>query len=112
MLLYNSYLNLYCQNINLLFKSLRIYVCYYNELSIRVVKKNISYFLLFFKYDWLHLFNICIDIIALDQPGKKYRFTVIYYLLSIFYNARLQILTQTTPLLGLNTITLIYKSAN
>jgi NADH:ubiquinone oxidoreductase subunit C len=109
---YQSYLDLYINHFSSLFKRSKIFLIYFNELSLRVVKKNISNLLLFFKIDWLHLFSICIDIIAIDQPGKKYRFTVIYYLISIFYNARIQIFTQTTGLAGLETISLLYKSAN
>lgn len=112
MLKYQSYIDLYLNHFSILFKRSKIFLIYFNELSFRVVKKNISNLLLFFKIDWLHLFSICIDIIAVDQPGKKYRFTIIYYLLSIFYNVRIQIFTQTTALAGLDTISMLYKSAN
>jgi len=52
------------------------------------------------------------DIIAYDQPGKVYRFTVIYYLLSLTYNNRLQLITQTNELKGLDSAVMLYSSAN
>jgi NADH:ubiquinone oxidoreductase subunit C len=55
---------------------------------------------------------MAIDLIGYDQPGKIYRFTVIYYLLSLKRNSRLQIITQLDNLQSLETISLIYKSAN
>lgn len=55
---------------------------------------------------------MCVDIIAYDQPGKKFRFTVIYYLLSVVYNTRLHIVSQLGDIQGLETIYMLYKSAN
>lgn len=52
------------------------------------------------------------DIIAYDQPGKVYRFTIIYYLLSLTYNNRLQLITQTNELKGLDSAVMLYSSAN
>jgi len=66
----------------------------------------------FLRYDWYHQLQFCIDIVAVDQPGKDYRFTIIYCLASITYNTRYQLLTQTSPLKGLETICMIYLSAN
>jgi NADH:ubiquinone oxidoreductase subunit C len=77
-----------------------------------VVKKNISLLITFFKFDWLHQFTMCVDILAYDQPGKKLRFTVIYYLLSLTYNTRLHLVTQLGDLQGLETVYMLYKSAN
>lgn len=82
------------------------------ELVYFIVKKNISLFLTFFKFDWLHQFSMCIDLVVYDQPGKKFRFTVIYYLLSITYNTRLHLVSQIGDLQALETIYLLYKSAN
>jgi NADH:ubiquinone oxidoreductase subunit C len=52
------------------------------------------------------------DLIVFDQPGKIYRFTLIYYLLSILYNSRFQILIQTDTLKSIESIYMLFKSAN
>jgi len=52
------------------------------------------------------------DIIAYDEPGKTYRFTVIYYLLSLSYNSRLQLITQTSDLKGLDSSIVVYSGNN
>lgn len=84
----------------------------FTDFSVRLVKKNVPTFILFLKNDWFHRFVMAIDIIAYDQPGKLYRFTVIYYLLSIALNSRIQVITQLDNLQSLETVSLIYKSAN
>lgn len=78
----------------------------------RTVKHNIPTVLLTLKYDWYKQFISCMDIIAYDQPGKVYRFTIIYYLLSLTYNSRLQLITQTNELKGLDSVIMLYSSAN
>jgi NADH:ubiquinone oxidoreductase subunit C len=82
------------------------------ELLYFTVKKNISAFLLFLKFDWFHQFSICIDIIVYDQPGKKYRFTIIYYILSVLYNTRIHLVSQLSALQSVETIFMLFKSAN
>lgn len=83
-----------------------------SDFSIRVTKQNVLTTLLALKYDWYKQFVSCMDIIAYDQPGKVYRFTVIYYLLSLTYNNRLQLVTQTNELKGLESAVMLYSSAN
>jgi len=58
--------------------------------------------LLFFKYHVLHQFKILTCISCVDLPTKKYRFKLIYELLSIRYNYRIRIKTFTYELLGLD----------
>ncbi len=83
-----------------------------SDYSLRVTKSNLTTTLLALKYDWYKQFSSCMDIIAYDQPGKTYRFTIIYYLLSITYNVRMQLITQTSDLKGVDTAVSLYKSAN
>lgn len=82
------------------------------DFSLRVTKHNIPSTLLALKYDWYKQFVSCMDIIAYDQPGKVYRFTIIYYLLSLTYNSRLQLITQTNELKGVDSAVMLYSSAN
>lgn len=57
--------------------------------------------LLFFKYHVLYQFEILNCISAVDYPNNKYRFKLIYELLSIKYNFRVRIKTFTHELLGI-----------
>lgn len=82
------------------------------ELLFFIAKKNITLFITFFKFDWLHQFSLCVDIIIYDQPGKRFRFTAIYYLLSICYNTRIHLVSQLGALQGLETVFMLFKSAN
>ncbi len=75
-------------------------------------KKNLLLLSLLYKVDWFHQFQINIDIIPVDQPGKTFRFTVIYNFLSLLYNSRYQLVTQTHELLGIETLTALYASSN
>ena len=82
------------------------------DFCFRLVKKNMPNFLLFFKYDWYHQFKVCIDLVGYDCPGKFYRFTIIYYLLSLVFNARLHLITQTNELGGILSNYMLFKSLN
>ena len=88
----------------------RIYDVHINSenMSAKVTRTNLHALLIFFKHDYLHQMKICLDITAYDNPGKIFRFSIIYSLLSTEYNARYQIYTQTDPYLGLESITSIY----
>jgi NADH:ubiquinone oxidoreductase subunit C len=104
---------LYSQIIIQIFPSLirRIFACYFDTLMM-VVRTSLSFFLVFLRYDWLNQFKICIDLFAYDRPGKTFRFTIIYHLLSIVYNVRFIILTQTNAYKGVETISHLFRSAN
>jgi len=52
-----------------------------------------------------------IDIFAVDFPGKKERFQLFYYLLSVKYNIRIKLKTELDELTLISSISNIYKSA-
>jgi len=52
-----------------------------------------------------------IDISAIDHPQRKYRFEVVYQLLSLQYNQRLSIVVFTSEAMALESITPIYSGA-
>ena len=81
-------------------------------MSFRTVKERIGISLLFLKYDCYSAYSICTDIIAYDRPLQKYRFTIIYYLLSLSFNTRGHLLTQLADSQKLDTACMIYKSLN
>nr|YP_009118055.1 NADH dehydrogenase subunit 9 [Paracercomonas marina]AJF22841.1 NADH dehydrogenase subunit 9 [Paracercomonas marina] len=82
------------------------------DFSLRVTKQNLGSTILALKYDWYKQFHLCMDIIAYDQPGKVYRFTVIYYLLTLVFNSRITVITQTSELKALETMVMVYSSTN
>lgn len=52
-------------------------------------------------------FQQLVDIAVYDRPGKRLRFTVVYNLLSIKYNQRLNVYTEldeSTPLMSLTSL--------
>lgn len=59
----------------------------------------------------LFQFQQFIDLAVYDQPGKTLRFTLLYQLLSIHYNARLTFHLQTNELTPVDSITQYYPSA-
>jgi NADH-quinone oxidoreductase subunit C len=102
----------YSAGFNTVHRRFKAFHISYSDYSFRVVRKNLTAALTFCKFDWFHKFTIAVDIIAYDQPGKIYRFTVVYYLQSISQNNRLQVITQLDNLQHVETVTLLFKSAN
>ena len=68
--------------------------------------------LFFFKFHTSYQFELLTCISAVDYPSEKYRFKVVYELLSIRYNARIKVETYTDELLGLDSSTDIFSAAN
>ena len=89
-----------------------IFYVLFAEIRHFVVKKQIAVFSLFLKFDWFHLFSMCVDIVAYDVPGKAYRFTVMYYLQSVLFNCRINLITQLGTLQSLESVFMIFRSAN
>jgi NADH:ubiquinone oxidoreductase subunit C len=56
-------------------------------------------------------FKQLVDIAVYDRPGKRYRFTVIYHLMSIHYGKRIMCLVQTDELTDLPSTTFLYPGA-
>lgn len=83
-----------------------------SDSAVKTAKKNLLTLLVFLKLDWLNRYKSCIDIVASDRPGKVFRFSIIYYLLSVHFNTRMKIIIQTNELEGVNTTSQIYKSNN
>lgn len=82
-----------------------------NDIEIIVSYKNIGTILTFLKLHSACQFDQLIDIVATDNPGKHYRFTVRYLLLSSRFNTRISVIIQTNELTPINTMVTIYASA-
>lgn len=82
------------------------------DLEIEVVSKNCYPILMFLKKHTLCQYKQLVDIICFDTPGKNYRFFIIYNLLTIQYNTRIQVITKLKNTNELLSISGLYKSAN
>ena len=82
-----------------------------SELTLVVKPSMLLNVLFFLKYSMLHQFSILTCISGVDYPAKKYRFKVVYELLSIRFNARLRIKTFTTELIGIDSCDKLFLSA-
>jgi len=79
------------------------------------LKTNKEYILLlifFLKFHFGTQLETLIDIIVIDRPKKKKRFTLIYNLLSLNYNTRFFIKVKINEISKLMSLTPIYSAAN
>ncbi len=84
----------------------------YNQDLVIVVKPNFLYdILVFFKYHISYQFDILTCISGVDYPNKKYRFKLVYELLSVRYNIRIRIKTFTHELLAIESCHKLYFTA-
>lgn len=79
--------------------------------SLTLSRRNFIPVLLFLQKHSLSQFKQLVDIAVYDRPGKRYRFTVLYHLLSIHYGNRVICLVQTDELTDLPSTTALYSSA-
>jgi len=85
---------------------------FYNQDLVIIVKPNLLYdILLFFKYHVSYQFDILTCITGVDYPNNKYRFKLVYDLLSIRYNIRLRVKTFTHELFGVDSCDKLYFTA-
>jgi NADH:ubiquinone oxidoreductase subunit C len=83
-----------------------------NQQYIKILAENVWHFLYFIKNHTNTLFQQLIDLSLVDYPERKFRFEIIYNLLSIKYNTRLIITSATTEGSYFDSITNIYFGAN
>ena len=83
-----------------------------NDIEIKTTPNNIRAILYFLQNHTLCQYKQLIDIACSDVLGKERRFSINYLLLSLRYNARLNIVIKTNEVLSLPSITMIYRSAN
>jgi NADH dehydrogenase (ubiquinone) Fe-S protein 3 len=79
--------------------------------SLTLSRRNFIPVLCFLKKHSLSQFKQLVDIAVYDRPGKRYRFTVLYHLLSIHYGNRITCLVQTDELIDLPSTTFLYSGA-
>jgi NADH-quinone oxidoreductase subunit C len=100
------------KNLNNVLKMYNVQIINNNNNYIFIVNsKQIINIFRFLKDHQNSLFKILIEITIVDYPNQKKRFHVIYCLLSVKLNIRIQILTFLNDKISISSITNLFKSA-
>jgi NADH/F420H2 dehydrogenase subunit C len=83
-----------------------------NEIVIYVNPKFLIQILLFLKNSSLYQYNTLVSITAVDYPKKKFRFEMVYELLSIRYNSRIKLKTCINELSSIESCEQLFLTAN
>lgn len=85
----------------------------YGQELVIVIKLQILYdVLILLKYHTFYQFTVLTCITGVDYPKNKYRFKLVYELLSIRYNIRLRVKIFTHELFGINSCDQLYLTAS
>merc|ERR1712115_542844 len=82
------------------------------EISLLVRNKHLISTLIFLKYHALYQFEILTCISGVDYPSNKYRFKIVYELLSVRYNFRIRVKTFTHELMMIDSCEKLFLAAN
>lgn len=98
---------------------IRLYRHYFSKivinnyiLELHVNDKVVINLLYFLKNHTLTQLKTLVDIIVIDIPKNSKRFTIVYNLLSSFYNIRLQVVLQVKELMPVYSLCSLYSGAN
>ncbi|KOC67212.1 NADH dehydrogenase [ubiquinone] iron-sulfur protein 3, mitochondrial [Habropoda laboriosa] len=83
-----------------------------DELEIMICPDGLIPTLLFLRNNYTTQYSSLSDLTALDVPSRKYRFELVYNLLSFTYNTRIRVKTYTDELTPIPSVESIYDAAN
>ncbi|XP_014271602.1 NADH dehydrogenase [ubiquinone] iron-sulfur protein 3, mitochondrial [Halyomorpha halys] len=83
-----------------------------DELEVLIAPEGVLPVLQFLKDHHNAQFSVLSDIAGVDIPSRKYRFEIVYNLLSVRYNARIRVKTYTDELTPIDSACDIYSAAN
>lgn len=83
-----------------------------DELEILIAPSGVVPVLQFLKDNHYAQFTNLTDIAGMDVPCRKYRFEIIYNLLSVRYNSRVRVKTYTDELTPVDSCNEVFKAAN
>jgi len=83
-----------------------------DELELLISAEGVLCVLDFLKSHHNAQFTSLIDIAGVDVPTRKYRFEIVYNLLSLRYNSRIRVKTYTDELTPIDSCDSIFKAAN
>lgn len=109
----NKFFNFQITQLENIFQNFKI-VSYpsYNEIIIIIPREFIQVTCMLLKNDFLYNYRHLVDICVIDEPGKNLRFSVLYNFLSIKYNQRFFVMTQTNEFTALLSVVNLFSSAN
>lgn len=87
-------------------------LCKKDSFMIKTTRTRLFTLLEFLHSHLLSQFNCLVDIIVYDNLSTKYRFAVIYNLLSTTFNSRLSVCIYTNEVLSVTSVCSVYASAN
>lgn len=83
-----------------------------DELEILICPEGVVPVMQFLKDHHNAQFVNLIDIAGMDVPSRKYRFEIIYNMLSLRYNSRIRVKTYTDELSPIDSVNDVFKAAN
>ncbi|XP_003745089.1 NADH dehydrogenase [ubiquinone] iron-sulfur protein 3, mitochondrial [Galendromus occidentalis] len=83
-----------------------------DELELLIAPEGVIPVIAFLRDNHMTQFHSLADIAGVDVPARKYRFEIVYNLLSIRYNSRIRVRTYTDELTPIDSICEIFKGAN
>lgn len=103
--------NEYALYIKRLFPSVKIFVKN-NELFIKTTPDSLFHLAQFLRLHTNAQFKLLMEICGVDYPEKQFRFEIIYHVLSLHYNTRLNIVVSVQDAQPVQSLTSIFASAN
>jgi NADH-quinone oxidoreductase subunit C len=82
------------------------------ELTMVVAREQIANFLRYLRDEPRCQFHCLIDICGVDWPGRRYRFDVVYHLLSLKLNHRIRVKTETDETSPVPSVVGLFPGAN
>jgi NADH dehydrogenase (ubiquinone) Fe-S protein 3 len=101
------------ENLKIIIKTLPILKIqlHQNEISFIIKKNHIIPVLTFLKNHIKYQFKILTCISGVDYPSQKYRFKIVYELLSVRYNTRIRVKVVTNELMSIESCSNIFPAA-
>jgi len=83
-----------------------------DELELLIAPEGVIPILSFLKEHHQAQFTNLVDIAGVDVPSRKYRFEIVYHLLSLNFNSRIRVKTYTDELTPVDSVCEVFKGAN
>jgi len=106
---FNKYARFLTKILGTMCKDIRIQK---KDIEIKTTQENLKAVLYFLKNHTLCLYKQLSEIICIDTPKDKLRFTIIYKLYSVHYTSHIYINVQTDEVTAVPSVLQLYESAN
>jgi len=104
----------FIQNLKTLTKYIPVYKIQLNrrEISLFIKRQHLKTVMIFLKHNINYQFKILTCVSGVDFPSRKYRFHLVYELLSPKFNTRIRLKVLANELTPINSISSVYPAAN